>query len=269
MNYYKSTIQYDGTNYAGFQWQKDIPTIQNDFNIALKKLIPGKITTLGASRTDSGVHALEQIIKVTSEHDIEIRSAINRMNEVLPGQLRCLDFQSCPGDFRPTSMCISKEYRYLFTNKKIVSSLEQRFIANFAYNLNFDAMKVCTTYLVGEHNFQNFYSAGSNVTNTIRKIIHCDLSQVNPHNIFEGSSIFKIPNDIHECYQLRIIGNGFLKQMVRHIMSALWMVGSGKIGENDFLNLVKGEKKIQRIWKVAPPNGLFLYKINYQPEFLA
>ena len=59
MHYYKATLQYDGTGYAGFQWQKEIPSIQNDFNHAIKSLVPGKITTMGASRTDTGVHAIE------------------------------------------------------------------------------------------------------------------------------------------------------------------------------------------------------------------
>ena len=74
MNYYQAVIQYDGTNYFGFQWQKDIPTIQNDFNQSLHQIINGKITTVAASRTDTGVHAIEQIVKITSEDKIECDS---------------------------------------------------------------------------------------------------------------------------------------------------------------------------------------------------
>jgi len=95
MNYYKATIQYNGTKYCGFQWQKDIPTIQNDFNQSLSKLMSGKITTMSASRTDTGVHALDQIVKITSEQQIECESFLINLNRVLPPQIRSLKLVSC------------------------------------------------------------------------------------------------------------------------------------------------------------------------------
>ena len=143
MNYYKATIQYDGTNYCGFQWQKDIPSIQNDFNQSLTHLMSGKITTMGASRTDTGVHAIEQVVKVTSENHIECESFLIRLNEILPRQIRCLEFVPCEGSFRPASDSISKEYRYLFTNVLNSGNVDQLFLANNPYQLDFDLMKKC------------------------------------------------------------------------------------------------------------------------------
>lgn len=261
-HYYKATIQYDGTNYCGFQWQQDIPSIQDELNKAIGKITHGKITTMGASRTDTGVHAMEQVVKITSEHPIE-SSALTALNSFLPKDIRCLDLKPSSGEFKPASDPISKEYRYFFTNKREVLSEDRRFISNNPYTLNIDAMKTCFNAIIGTHNFQNFCSAGSNVKSTIRDITFCELSEIDPHTIFSGSELFQIPKDLERCYQLRIVGNGFLKQMIRHLMSATWMVGSGKLTTDEFLHLLNGPKRDQKLWKVAPSQGLFLYKLNY------
>lgn len=159
-HYYKATLQYDGTGYAGFQWQKDIPSIQNDFNLALASLIAGKITTMGASRTDTGVHAMEQVVKITSENFIDCTTVVERLNTKLPSQMRCLEFVPCEGDFRPETHPTSKEYRYFFTNHRNVLLEDRRFISNFSLPLDLDLMRTCLLEILGTHDFQNFCSAG-------------------------------------------------------------------------------------------------------------
>jgi tRNA pseudouridine38-40 synthase len=89
-HFYLARLQYDGTGYYGFQWQKDLPTIQDDFNLALSKLVDGRITTMGASRTDTGVHALEQFLKITSENEIDLTNLVKDLNKILPPQISCL-----------------------------------------------------------------------------------------------------------------------------------------------------------------------------------
>jgi tRNA pseudouridine38-40 synthase len=262
-NYYKATIQYDGTGYAGFQWQKDIPSIQNDFNQAIKKIIDGKITTMGASRTDTGVHAMEQVVKVTSENFIDCSLVVEQLTAELPAQIRCFQFVPCGGDFRPETHPTSKEYRYFFTNQRNVPTEDRRFISNFSLPLDVDLMRACLREILGSRNFQNFCSAGSNVKTTIREIHFCELIEIDPHTVITNSELFQLPTYLRKCYQLRIEGNGFLKQMIRHIVSALWMVGSGRLTTEDFLYQLHGPKREKRIWKVAPANGLFLYEIKY------
>lgn len=263
MHYYKTTIQYEGTNYAGFQWQNGIPTIQSEFNNAISRIINGKVTTMAASRTDTGVHALEQIVKISAAHPIDCSSFLDEFNKVLPREIRCLEIEPCEGIFRPAVDATSKEYRYFFTNKTKASKEEGQFIANISKKLDLDPMIVCARSLVGIHDFCNFYSSGSNVKSTIRNVTFCELSVIEPLDVFSKSELFLIPKDLCSCYQLRIEANGFLKQMIRHIVSALWMVGSGKIATDDFLNLLDGPKNLKQSWKVASPNGLFLYRINY------
>lgn len=265
MNYYRAKIQYDGTSYYGFQWQKDIPTIQDDLNKAIKCIVAGKVTTMGASRTDSGVHAMEQVVKITSEQEIDCSTFLKLANSILTPQIRFLDIISCAGDFRPASDHLSKEYRYYFTNEKVITIKDRRFISNFSKPLDLNSISTCVNSLVGTHSFHNFCSAGSNVKSTTRTILTSELKEINPQIIFSQADLFMMPKDLKSCYQLKIEGNGFLKQMIRHIVSALWMVGSGKLTTEDFSILLNGPKKNTRMWKVAHPNGLFLCQVKY-PE---
>ena len=262
MNYYKASVQYDGTNYFGFQWQKDIPTIQNEINLSLAKLVSGKITTAGASRTDSGVHALEQIVKITSEEKIECASFINFFNEALPSQIRCRELAPCEGSFNPISFSHSKEYRYFFTNTLGSRGLEDRFIANYPYDLSLSLMQQCASMIVGQHDFRNFCSAGSNVKTTIREVLECEITKINPHDILVNRDLFSVSQDVQSCYQFKISGQGFLKQMVRHLMSCLWLVGRGKISPDQFRDLLNGNPKTRRLWKVSTPRGLYLYRFG-------
>lgn len=263
MHYYKCKIQYDGTSYAGFQWQTGLETVQNDINNTLTKILPGKVSTVAASRTDTGVHALDQTLKITCEKIIEECSFLELFNKNLPDQIRCKSIQECDGLFRPSAEARSKEYRYFFTNKKKINPEEHRFIANISNELNIEKMQMCIQALLGEHNFCNFYSHGSNVKSTIRHITACELNLTNPQDIFSDGDLFQIPSSLICCYQIRIEAKGFLKQMIRHIVSALWMVGSEKITVEEFINLLNSPKSEKQLWKVAPSNGLFLYKVNF------
>jgi tRNA pseudouridine38-40 synthase len=263
MHYYKAIIQYQGTHYAGFQWQKGIPTIQRDFNYALEKIIDGKITTMAASRTDSGVHAFEQVVKITSENTIEIETFIKLINDVLPKEIRCASIEECSGAFRPSVETVSKEYRYFFTNKINSSNKEHLFIANISRELDIKAITVCLNAMTGFHDFCNFYSCGSNVRTTVREMLVCELSEVNPHEVLNCSELFILPSELTSCFQFRFVANGFLKQMIRHLVSALWRVGTGKMTSDEFIYLLNSPKSKKQLWKVASSNGLFLYKVNY------
>jgi tRNA pseudouridine38-40 synthase len=140
---------------------------------------------------------------------------------------------------------------------------ERRFVTNVSYQFDVEAMKRCAQRLVGTHDFCNFYSMGSNVKTTIREVYACELSTINPHAVFSHTKVFKFPTELTQCYQLKIEANGFLKQMIRHTIRALWMVGSERISEQQFVDYLNGPKAQKQLWKVAAPNGLFLYRITY------
>ncbi len=259
MNYYKAIIQYDGTDRIGFQWQEGMPTIQGDLNIALQSILEGKVTTRSASRTDKGVHAFGQVAKISAEDSKPLTAQL--LNAALPSHIRCLDLGPCAGDFIPSVDQTSKEYRYLFTNTPSVSGQDQRYIAQTPYQLNFENMQICVAMLKGRNDFKNFWSIGGLSNTTIRDIIECDLQLVDPRELFEGS-LFSA-GDVKSCWQFRIVGKGFLKHMVRHLVGSLWMVGNGRLTVDDFRNYLHGELREQRPWKKAGPRGLFLLKVSY------
>lgn len=264
MNYYKAIIQYDGTERMGFQWQEGMPTIQGDINLALEQLLKGKVTTRAASRTDKGVHAFAQVIKISAEDSSSLHPEL--LNAVLPSHIRCLALSSCRGDFIPSVDQHSKEYRYLFTNTPGASGQDQRYIAQTPYSLNISHIQTCVEMIKGRNDFKNFWSIGGMANTTMREIHECDLSIINPEPLF-ADSLFSTQG-ISSCWQFRIVGKGFLKHMVRHLVGALWMVGNGRLSVEDFSNLLHGEQKEQRPWKKADPRGLYLMKVSYEPESL-
>ncbi len=263
MHYYQTVFQYRGNNYAGFQWQKNLPTVQDEINSAISSFHKGKVSTVAASRTDSGVHALYQIVKITCELGLDIDKFLVQINSVLPPDIKCTQISACAAIFRPSANVIKKEYRYLFTNSRIPNHNSQNFIANISNELDFELIKKCIEAIIGQHNFCNFCSTGSNVRSTTRKIFQCELSVIDPLEFLGDYSFFNPSDEIRQCYQIRFVANGFLKQMIRHLVSSFWMVGSGKLSYEEFLDFLNSEKKTGALWKVAPANGLYLFNIEY------
>lgn len=260
MNYYKAIIQYIGSDRIGFQFQEGMPTIQGDLNLSLQKILQGKVTTRAASRTDKGVHAFGQVVKISAEDPAPLDTA--RLNSSLPSHIRCLAISPCAGDFIPSVDQLSKEYRYLFTNTPGISGQDQRYIAQTPFTLNFEHMQTCVAMLKGKNDFKNFWSIGGISNTTVREILETDLTMIDPRELFRDSLF--TAGDVTSCWQFRIVGTGFLKHMVRHLVGALWMVGNGRLSVQDFEKLLHGELKEARPWKKADPRGLYLLKVSYE-----
>jgi tRNA pseudouridine38-40 synthase len=186
------------------------------------------------------------------------------LNSSLPSHIRCLDLSPCPGDFIPSVDQLSKEYRYLFTNTPGVSGSDQGYIAQTPFSLNFSHLQTCVAMLKGRNDFRNFWSIGGKSNTTLRDILECDLTMIDPAILFTDSLF--TAGGVPYCWQFRIVGSGFLKHMVRHLVGALWMVGNGRLSVEDFSHLLHGVQKEQRPWKKADPRGLYLLKVNYEPE---
>lgn len=258
MNYYKAKIQYDGTDHTGFQYQKGKPTIQGDLNHSLQKIFQGEFSTRAASRTDKGVHAFAQVIKISTEDSCPLDT--QKLNAVLLPHMRCLSLTPCEAQFIPSIDQRSKEYRYLFTT----TDSDQRYIAKAPFALNIEHMQTCVAMLKGTNDFRNFWSIGGIANTTIREILESELTTINPQDLFKDT-LFSA-GEITSCWQFRIKGSGFLKHMVRHLVGALWTVGTGAISTDDFAKLLHGEQKQMRPWKKADPRGLYLLKVNYEPD---
>ena len=253
MNCFKSILQYDGTHHQGFQFVEGARTIQGDINQALARHFQGEFTTRAASRTDKGVHALAQVVKISTEDPTPLTR--EHFNKLLPAHIRCLELEPCPREFIPSMDQVSKEYRYLF------GSTSDSFIATAPGDLNIEAMQKGAHMLQGVHDFQNFWSIGGVSNSTTRHILACDLTSIDPRELFRDT-LFTTQQT--SCLQFRIVGTGFLKHMVRHLVGSLWLVGSGKLTLDQFAQYLHGELKPQRPWKKADPRGLYLLKVSYQ-----
>lgn len=261
MTHYQAILQYDGTGRAGFMAQAGMLTIQGELNESLEKIIPVGFTSRAASRTDKGVHALAQVIKLSLEAPVAL--SIEAVNSVLPAHMRCLALSSCEADFIPSMDQYSKEYRYFFTTSKD-DGHDPRYISSPPASVDLMAMQTCVAMLAGTHDFKNFWSIGGTANTTIREIFACDLTLVDPQGVF-ADTLFSA-GKAQNCWQFRIVGRGFMKHMVRHLVGALWSVGAGKLSVSEFEKLLTGPQKEQRPWRKADPQGLYLVKVSYEPH---
>lgn len=254
IHYYRFIIQYKGTHYLGFQVQPESQgkTIQGELNKALETISKAKAQTLGAGRTDAGVHALGQVVKAAIELEINPNNLLKAMNGNLPEDIRVIECSHSDYEFFPTVHAKSKEYHYRFSNLRSHQALQNELIVNQTFDLDIDLMKKACAILVGEHDFCNYFCEGTDVSSTVREIFEADIIKV------EQDLWQMLP----EHYIFKVVGNGFLKQMVRLLMGALWNVGRGKISLQDFEKSLKAPRT-DRLGPVAPPSGLYMVCVNY------
>lgn len=255
MNTYRLTLQYKGTQYFGFQVQPVHQTIQGELNNALKLLSKSEeIKSIGSGRTDTGVHAFAQVVRIEIPVDIPEESLSRAINSHLPHDIRVTQAIRCTRDFHPIFSANSKEYNYVFSNKQSISPFAHDLITLFPFDLDIEMMKRGCKVFCGEHDFINFQCTGTEIETTVRQIFACELV----HHRSNGHW----GHILNEYYVFRVVGSGFLKQMVRLMMGALWSLGRGKI------TLEELEKSLnipldKRLGATAPPQGLYLMKVHY------
>ena len=255
ISHYKLLIQYKGTRYSGWQIQLGTTelTVQGELNRALSTVSKSeKVKTLGSGRTDAGVHALGQVVKASISLEIAPENLVKALNVNLPDDIRVIHAEVSDEEFMPTIHAKSKEYHYRFTAKRMFTAFQNDLIVNYPFELDLEKMREACRILVGEHDFANFFCEGTEVSSTVRKIFSCDIIEIQ-----QGEWEMLPPH-----FVFRISGNGFLKQMVRLLMGAVWNVGRGKISLEEFRSAL-GPTKVQRLGPVAPPEGLYMVRVNY------
>lgn len=255
--HYRAIVQYRGTRYVGWQVQtrQGMRSIQEEIYKVCDKLSKGeKVRVIGASRTDSGVHALGQVCKISLPFDIPIDGLEKSMNSNLPDDILIKGLEKVDKKFHPIADAKDKEYFYLFSTDIRKNPFYGDLISYVRGPLNIDLMREACEEFMGEHDFQNFYTKGSDIKTTVRTIFYCGIEEA--HNF----TFLGMP--VPRCYVLRVRGSGFLKQMIRLIMGALWQVGQGGKETCDIVEALNAEKAM-RVGPVAPGKGLFLNKIIY------
>ncbi len=243
----KLTIEYDGTNYAGWQYQPRLPTIQGILRDALAKIedvSPEDINLVGASRTDSGVHALGQVANFVSRRRLSPNNYRKAVNSLLPPDVVVKLVEEVDADFHARKSARGKKYRYVILNREYPSALQRNRVYYVPYRLNVEAMEEAIPHFIGRKDFASFQGSGSDVRNTVREITSFQFER-------EGDLLI-----------FTVVGNGFLKQMVRNIIGTLVFVGMGKIHPDRLEDIFEARDR-RRAGPTAPPQGLYLVEIFY------
>ena len=240
----KLTVAYDGTNYYGWQKQPDAITVEEVVNRELTRLLQEPIEVIGASRTDSGVHALGNVAVFDTDSRIPPEKISYALNARLPKDIVIQDSKEVPPDFHPRRTDCVKTYEYRILNTRFPVPT-MRLYAHYVYKpLDVEKMQAAAAFLVGEHDFASFCSAGSQVKETVRTIYRLDLKR-------EGNMV-----------SFQVEGNGFLYNMVRIIAGTLIEVGISSYPPERVREMLEARDRI-RCGPKAPACGLTLVGIRY------
>ncbi len=260
--YYKCKIQYNGAKYFGWQIQKELPTIQGAINSALEKVFQSSdIYTLGAGRTDAKVHSLGQVFLARVPRKIPENGLKKALNSILPKDIIILDIIKCDEFFDPRKS-VKKEYLYLFKSSEHLDVFQKDYVAQCCENLSFEVMQECLNVFKGEHDFASFYCTGSEIYTTVKTIYSIQLFK-HDHSSPYMDILPVAPRS--DLFVLSIQGSGFLKQMVRLMVGALWECGRGNLTRKQLENLLikANGPEAPRKFSVAPASGLYQYAISY------
>jgi tRNA pseudouridine38-40 synthase len=238
--------EYDGSNYCGFQFQLNVPTVQDEIEKALFKLTGEKTRVIAASRTDAGVHAKGQVISFRTESLLKIENFVDGMNYYLPPDIAILASYQINGTFNVQRDAISRQYIYQLLNSRVRSPLQRDQTYLLGGELNIRMMNDAVQVLIGQHDFASFVTkiARASIKNTIKTIYKAQVEKQGDLVIFD------------------VTANSFLPHQVRNMVGSLIKVALGKISVND-LNTIMEEKKPGLAGPTVPAGGLFLMQVNY------
>lgn len=249
----KLTVAYDGTNYCGWQIQPNGITVEEVLNQKLSSLTGEEVRVIGASRTDSGVHALGNVAVFDTNSSIPPDRMAPALNRKLPDDIVIVRSEEVPQSWHPRYQdCISKTYEYHIYNAKVPDP-RKRFTSTFVFfDLDVEAMRKGASWLLGEHDFASFCCIRTNTEDTVRRI---DAIEIEERACAPGGKDIVI----------RVEGNGFLYNMVRIIAGTLIRVGRGFYAPDKVREILEARERTEA-GVTAPPQGLVLVEIRYGEE---
>ena len=240
----KLVLEYDGTEYCGWQIQPNGVTVQQRLNEAVLALTGEEVTVTASGRTDSGVHAAGQAAHFDTESAIPPERFAAALNSVLPSDIRVLRSVAAPEGFHARFCAKKKTYCYKMYVSETIRPLWDRYACRLSFSPDIMAMKRAAHLFLGEHDFKAFMASGSEVKDTVRTVYSSEIT-------CDGDFIY-----------FTVCGNGFLYNMVRIMAGTLAEAGAGKITEADITDaLEKGERTLSG--KTMPPHGLTLLSVEY------
>ncbi|WP_064091238.1 tRNA pseudouridine(38-40) synthase TruA [Rossellomorea aquimaris] len=244
----KCIIAYDGTNFHGYQIQPNQRTVQGLLEDRLSDIHKGeKIRVSASGRTDAGVHANGQVFHFDTPLAIPEEKWPVVLNTKLPDEVTVKEASYVSMDFHSRFSVLQKEYRYRVYTGKTRSPFYRHFALHYPQPVSVVEMKKAASYLLGEHDFTSFCSAKTEVEDKVRTIHRITIEE------YEEELVFLF------------VGNGFLYNMVRILVGTLLEVGSGNISNEDIPSILDAKDR-NAAGKTAPPQGLYLWKVDYDPE---
>lgn len=244
---YRILIEYEGTNYHGWQVQKDSITVQHVIEKALEILCGHKVRIIAAGRTDTGVHAAGQVASFFTDKELEPYKAIHSLNALTPRDIAIVDMKIGPDGFDARRWAISREYRYYIINRPAPCALNRRYNWHLIHDIDSKAMEKASAYLLGEHDFTSFRGSGCGAKSPVRFMEEIKL-------VCRSGGLI----------EWRFVANGFLKHMIRNIMGTLHNVGRGKMMPEEMESLIYAKDR-RVAGPTAPPHGLVFCNVGY-PE---
>ncbi|UCE83235.1 MAG: tRNA pseudouridine(38-40) synthase TruA [Deltaproteobacteria bacterium] len=242
---YKLVLEYDGTNYHGWQRQKGVLTIQEVVETRLAIMTQAPIRLIGAGRTDAGVHARGQVANFLSGSRVRPENLLRGLNSLLPDDIVALELNQVSLDFHARFHALSKVYEYRIHNGPVAPALGRQYDWHISQPLSWGPMGRCLKLLEGRHDFASFQAAGSSVRNSEREIFSTRIASAANH-----------------LWVISIEANGFLRHMVRNIVGTLVEVGRGKLSEEGFIEVLTARDRKQA-GMTAPARGLCLMEVRY------
>jgi len=240
----KLIIQYDGTNYCGWQEQANGPTIQETVELALAKIIGKRVRVQSSGRTDAGVHAVAMPTVFRTDSTVPLKAFVAGLNSYLPDDIAIQSAEEVPPDFRAIGGARAKTYRYTIYNNPIRSPLNRRTAWHVREPLDLKAMQKAAELFLGEHDFAAFRGSNCSAVTSHRRIDAVEIRAEGPFVTID------------------VTGGGFLKYMVRIMAGTLVDVGRGRFAPEHVAYLL-AEPDRQRSGVTAPPQGLCLLQVNY------
>ncbi len=237
-------LKYDGTDFHGYQVQKNGFTVQEALETAISKITGEKISVIGCSRTDAGVHAYMYAANFFSDTKIPMEKMPLAINTALPDSIRVYKAEEVEDSFHATYSAKEKTYEYTIDTNEIADPFLKRYAWHFTYELDIEKMKEGAAFLIGKHDFSAFMASGAQVKTTVRTIKNIEITKE------------------EKIVTLKITADGFLYNMVRIITGTLAYCGIGKIAPFEVKTILESKKRALG-GITAPPEGLKLISIVY------
>ena len=264
---YAALISYVGTQYRGWQKQSSpekegLPSVQETLERAAKQVTGEKSAWMGSGRTDSGVHSMGQVAHFVLQKDWKIRNLVLGLNTTLPGDIRVLAIQKVPEEFHAQRDAIKKQYSYYFVSGATHVAHLQPLAYWVKGELNLYAMQQSVAALIGKHDFKAFQGKKAVNKTSVRRVYEAEILEAHDSNhplLSLGGGA--IPQDLR-LYRFRIVGQGFLKQMVRSLAGTLIEIGRGKREISSFAELLRTQDR-DAIGTTVPAHGLWQEQVWY------